>query len=339
MRRPRGRRLFLINLSRARSPSMTNTTIPPAPDDLVFVCGALRSGTTLLRLMIDGHPALSNPGEMDFLFEPPPIRNGVRDMKAYASNLAFNRVFVGTKLVLTEGFSYEDQIRDFIRQLRKPGKRLTINIHRHFERIPALFPNARFVHLLRDPRDAARSAIAMGWAGNVFHGVDHWIKSERSFERLAAATVPERIFQLRNEDLIREPRQALVRFCAFLGVDYDDGMLGYPSRSTYGPPDIKLVEQWRRDLTPREVALIEGKAGRMLIERGYELSGSEQFVPNAIYRAALRVDNSWKRWGFNARRNGIGVAALDLAARGLRIRALEDFVRNRKAANELRHLK
>jgi hypothetical protein len=318
---------------------MTNSTIPPAPDDLVFVCGALRSGTTLLRLMIDGHPALSNPGEMDFLFEPPPVRDGGRDMKAYASDLAFNRVFAGAKLELTEGLSYEDQVRDFIRQLRKPGKRLTINIHRHFERIPELFPSARFVHLLRDPRDAAKSAIAMGWAGNVFHGVDHWIKSERSFERLAAATFPERIFQLKNEDLIRAPRQSLIRLCAFLGEAYDNHMLDYPSRSTYGPPDIKLVEQWRGDLSLQEIALIEGKAGGMLIERGYELSGAEQLVPNALYRAALRADNSWKRWRFNTRRHGIGVAALDLAARGLRIRALEDFIRTRKAANELRHLK
>jgi hypothetical protein len=37
--------------------------------DIVFVYGALRSGTTVFRLMLDSHPKISNPDEMDFLFD------------------------------------------------------------------------------------------------------------------------------------------------------------------------------------------------------------------------------------------------------------------------------
>ena len=318
---------------------MNNKAIPPVDADLVFVCGALRSGTTLLRLMIEGHPALSNPGEMDFLFEPPPQKNGADDMAAYEAELSHNRVFVAQELKFSKGMEYEPQIRDFIRQLRKPGKRLTINIHRHFDRIPSIFPNARYVHLLRDPRVAAKSAIGMGLAGNVFHGVDHWINSERSFEKLAERTAPDRVFELKNEALIKEPRKSLSSLCEFLGVSYDEEMLGYPSRSTYGPPDEKLIDQWRKGLSPRELGLIEGKAGRMLVEKGYSPSGATPISPTRIERAMIRLDNSWGRWRFSARRNGALIATLDLLSKAIRIKPLATFIRRRKAANESRHLK
>ncbi|KJV06249.1 sulfotransferase [Methylocucumis oryzae] len=36
---------------------------------LIFICGALRSGSTMLRLMLDHHPNIVNPGEFDFLFD------------------------------------------------------------------------------------------------------------------------------------------------------------------------------------------------------------------------------------------------------------------------------
>lgn len=317
---------------------MSGANIPPIDDDLVFVCGALRSGTTLLRLMIDDHPGLSNPGEMDFLFEPP-MRSGAPDMDVYAGELALNRVFAGLQLSFTKGLSYEDQVRDFIRQLRKPGRRLTINIHRHFDHIPAIFPNARYVHLLRDPRDAAKSAIGMGWAGNVFHGVDHWIKSERDFERLAAKTPTDRIYRLRNEDLIKAPERELAKLCAFLGVAYDPAMLNYPSHTTYGPPDPALIEQWRRVLTPREIELIESKVRPMMVERGYEPATQNPAGPSLFERAAIRIGNSWGRFRFAATRHGTALTLLEMVAVRAPSPALKRFIRRRKSAKERLHVK
>lgn len=318
---------------------MNNEPIPSVEGDLVFICGALRSGTTLLRLMIEGHPRLSNPGEMDFLFEPPPRRNGAYDMKAYEAEVSRNRVFAGQKLRIVSGLDYEEQIRDFIRQLRKPGKRLTINIHRHFDRIPSIFPQARFVHLLRDPRDAAKSAIGMGWAGNVYHGVDHWINSERSFAALEEKTPRQRIFRIKNEDLVRDPRKILSELCGFLGVAYDNAMLDYPLRSTYGPPDPKLVEQWRDSLSAREIGLVEGKTAQMLAERGYSLSGAKLLKPGRLEKTGLRIANSLGRWQFSAKRYGFLIAILGLVSPRLKIRWLENYVRSKRAASDLRHLK
>jgi len=318
---------------------MTPATIPPADEDLVFICGALRSGTTLLRLMVNHHPALSNPGEMDFLFEAPPLRTGVHDMAAYARELSFNRVFAARELTLTPGLAYADQVRDFVRQLRRPGKRLSINIHRNFGCIPSLFPKARYVHLLRDPRDVAKSSIGMGWAGGVYFGVDHWIASERDFERLARAVDPSRIHAMTFEGLLTAPEAELARLCAFFGVAYDGAMLSYPSRSTYGPPDPSFVQQWRRELSDRELALVEGKLGPLLEEKGYARSGVAPARPGRLERFALRQSNRIGRWRFSLRRNGAVLTLLDLVSRRLPFPAFRDFVRRRLARRELLHLK
>lgn len=318
---------------------MVASSIPPADEDLIFICGALRSGTTLLRLMVNDHPTLSNPGEMDFLFEAPPAKHGGLDMAAYARELSFNRVFLKLKLQIDPNLGYEAQIRDFIRQLRRPGKRLSINVHRHFDRIPAIFPNARYARLLRDPRDVAKSSIGMGWAGNVYHGVDHWIASERDFARLAASVDNRRIHTLKYEDLLRTPEAELMRLCAFLGVPYDPAMLNYPNHTTYGPPDARFIEQWRRELTPREIALVESKAGDMLVERGYERSGGAPVSPRAAERVRLRLEDRLGRWREEVRRYGLFLTVLSKVSRRLGHKGLETFVRKRTAPIELKYLK
>lgn len=307
-------------------------------EDIVFICGALRSGTTLLRLMINHHPALANPGEMDFLFEPP-LRLGAPDMRAYARELSFNRVFAKLNLSVDPRLSYADLTRDFIRQLRTPGRILSINVHRNFDRIPAIFPQARYVHLLRDPRDVAKSSIGMGWAGNVFHGVDHWLESERAFDRLAAATPVERIHTLTHEDLLRAPERELARLCAFFGVAYDPAMLSYPSHTTYGPPDPGLIEQWRTTLTRAEVALIESKAGDMLAARGYARAVAAAPRPGPLRRLRLGVGNKIGRWRFLAKRNGALLTLADIMARRLAIPGLRDFTRRRMLARAAERLK
>lgn len=318
---------------------MTDHDLPPADRDLVFVCGALRSGTTLLRLMINDHPGLSNPGEMDFLFEPPPMKDGRRDMAAYARELAYNRVIEKLALKFDQTLDYPDQVCAFVRQLRTPGKRLSINIHRHFDRIPGIFPAARYVHLLRDPRDVAKSSIGMGWAGNAYHGVDHWIASERDFEKLAAIVPARRIHRMRNEDLVRAPERELAGLCAFLGVAYDPLMLDYPSHTTYGPPDPRLVEQWRNDATARDLGLVEGKLGDMLASRGYAPSGAKGLRPGPVERFCLRTQDRWGRWRFMIRRNGLAVMAADLVGRRLSIAPLAAYARRAKAAAAARHVK
>lgn len=307
-------------------------------DDIVFICGALRSGTTLLRIMVNHHPQLSNPGEMDFLFEPPQVKGGAPDIERYLRDISFNRVVRKIGFKSKPELGYSGMIRDMVDQLRDPARRLSINIHRNFSRVPAIFPDARYVHLVRDPRDVARSAIGMGWAGNVFHGVDHWTQSEGDFEVLAARVPEDRILQMRNEELIADPVGELSRLCAFMGVAYDPAMLSYPATTTYAAPDPALSFQWRRSLTAREVGLVEAKVGPMLVARGYELSGHPPQTPGPFGRLALRASDRWNRWRLMARRQGALLMAADMIARRLPPSPFSDFTRRLRAERAAKYL-
>jgi hypothetical protein len=270
----------------------------------VFVYGATRSGTTVFRLMLNAHPGLSNPGEEDFLFDciaPDPSHpTGWRyDLEA----LRDHRVFAARGLDLPRGIDGLDLLEHMLKRLMKGvGGVRTVNIHRHADRIRAIFPQARVIHMLRDPRDVARSSVGMGWVGISYFGLDHWIRTEEAWDR--AAFPEDQVLELRFEQLMRDLEGELVRVCAFLGVPFDREMLDYHHDTTYGPPDPRLTEQWRRKATPHEIALLEGKCGPLLAARGYEASGPGH-RPGPLEWRRLTVENRLRRWRSSAGTYGL----------------------------------
>ena len=285
----------------------------PFPDPLpVFVYGALRSGTTVFRLMLDSHGGIGNPGERDFILDHlRPDPGHPTGWRYDLPRLRLDRIYQMSGLEIpadAAGAPLDglDLLASFLTQLRDQTggetgghKVFTLNIHRHIGRVLKIFPEARIIHMLRDPRDVARSSIGMGWADHIYRGVDHWIATERDWDRGAAAARPDQVLTLTYEDLFRDLEGELRRVCAFLGAPFSPAMLRYHEVSTYAPPDPKLVEQWRRKCDPDHVALLEGKAGDLMQARGYALTGTAR-LPGAAERLALR-DPQIRRRGLPGR--------------------------------------
>lgn len=275
----------------------------------VFVFGALRSGTTLFRLMLNAHPGISNPGETDFLFDflhpDPGHPTGWRyDREAMAAH----RIFRARGLTLPEdGRDGLDLLAALIEQLRAkaPGV-LTLNVHRNARKIRQTLPGARFIHLLRDPRDVARSAIGMGWTGNSYYGVIPWLDAEADWEQVAADLPADQLLTLQFETLMAEIEPQLTRVCAFLGVAFLPGMLDYHLNTSYGPPDPNIARQWQQKASRHEIALIEGRIGPLLAARGYAPAG-QPAIPGAAERLWLALQNRVLRWRHNIRRFGLGL--------------------------------
>jgi len=302
----------------------------------VFVYGALRSGTTLLRLMLLSHSKLQSPGEADFLFdyiEPAPDGGWRYDRAA----LARDRIFRAKDLTLPEGVDGAALAKELIVQMsaKEPG-RLCLSLHRAAPKMVALFPEARIVHLLRDPRDVARSSIGMGWAGNSYFGAGHWIGTERDWD--AAGIDEGRVLTVRYETLMANLEAELARICGFLGLEFDPAMLRYYENSTYGPPDPGIAQKWKLKAGPREIALIEGRAGPLLAARGYEPAGTPA-TPGALERTRLVAEHRWKRWRYNIKRYGFGLFASHHAARALGLRGLEKKLHDRQEAIQIANLK
>ena len=306
----------------------------------VFICGALRSGTTLLRLMLDAHPLLTNPGEMDFLVDFPEVDDLVLAGEQYRAILRRSRIFNKYDLKVDPSLSCTALARSFVAQCDRPGQRLTINIHRRFDRALDLFPDAAFIHLLRDPRDVASSSIGMGWAGNVYFGVDHWVASEKTMDTVINRAQPGQLLTVYNEALVRDPQEQLGRICRFLGVDYDPAMLRYPEYSTYDAPDPTLVEQWRTKLSPREIALVESKAAPLMRARGYEQAAPPRKAPGFIEEFVLAQHNRVGRLAQEVRRYGAVNVVLDILARRLLpFQQLKDYVAGRRNVRAVKYLK
>ena len=295
--------------------------------DLVFVAGALRSGTTLFRLMLDRHPEVVDPGEFDFLFDLVSDDGGLPDVHKYTEWLSTHRIFLSHHVDIDSNLGFFDLVKSFVRQKTRANCILALSVHRGLHKIPFLFPDARYIHLLRDPRDVALSTIDMGWAGNAYFGLDGWIETEKSWDRLASKVEKTRTLEVKYEDLVSNPHGMLSVVCNFLHVGFDEDMLKYHQTSTYEPVNSRFARKWKTRVSPFELAMLEHKVSRLLLDRKYELSGVQIRKPSMAAVAQLWWGNLIFKWRIRVRRYGIVCILTEKVARILRMEWLSKRVR------------
>lgn len=215
---------------------------PPAP----FVVGLERSGATLLRLMLDAHPALAIPPDTHFL--PDLIRtcshrNDSRAVFLEMFRQAQNRadfhlswtLFEDRVMALRE-FRLDEATRVFYRLYaerfgkkrwgdKSPGYEL------HLSRIGELLPEARFIHLIRDGRDRFLSLRKVYWeTGTASEAAAQWARRIRTAREQSQKVV--HYLEIRYEDLVREPEQILRKVCEFIELEFSPVMLDYHRTGT-----------------------------------------------------------------------------------------------------------
>jgi len=298
----------------------------------VILVGAERSGSTLLRLMLDGHPTMAWNAEFEYavdLMTDESAPHCFPDLERYIAYLELERTFPQLNRTIDPALTYPELIDSFLVQRRDRGGKQQVGctVHRHFDRLLKIWPDARFVHLLRDGRDVARSVIDMGWAGNVYTGCDRWIEAETLFANMTRRLPPERHMTVLFEDLVLHPVRELTRICEFCGVAYHPAMLEYPNRTTYEAPDPKIMRRWKRQMSKSDVQLVESRIGAMLLERGYELSGLPAVSVTAADERRLRRSDYWSRVKFRVKQNGPALFAADYLTRRLGLSSLQKTVR------------
>jgi hypothetical protein len=217
------------------------STRPP-----IFVIGAPRSGTTLLRIMLSSQPRIYIPPESDFiprLYLGRPRRpmgrdRAVRDMQIILGNRRFLRewrgavpdptAFVAALPELTPAALLDAVYRAYAARhgADRWGDKSPIYTH-YIPLLAELFPSAQFVHLIRDGRDAALSTMAAypdRFYVDMYFAAQSWRRRVSAARRAGSALGPERYAELRYEDLTVDPEDALRRLCAFLREDYRPSM-------------------------------------------------------------------------------------------------------------------
>jgi Sulfotransferase family len=209
-----------------------------------FIVGVPRSGTTLLRIMLDAHPRLAIPPETGFLSRlvrlpwlwPAGLgRQRLLAIITRAESWPDFHLDAHTLAEALEGvkpFTLADGLRAFYRvYAARFNKSLwgdkTPLYGRHAYAIARLLPEARFIHLIRDGRDVALSLRTMWFAPSrrVDALAGYWARelqrARRQGKRLKHYT------EIRFEALIRNPEQVLREICQFLELEFDPRMLTY----------------------------------------------------------------------------------------------------------------
>lgn len=215
-----------------------------------FIVGSPRSGTTLLRLMVDSHPLLAIPPETGFFFKIARFTGTADERRAeFGARLTRSTGIDGSwrdfglsseeflaRLQSIQPFDVAEGLRLFYRMYAdtqsKPrwGDKTPLYC-RNLCEIQDLLPEARFIHILRDGRDVAASlrrqwfspgpsieAQALYWRRNVEAARQHARRCRHYHE-------------VRYEDLVRDPEPALRRICSFIELDFDAAMLRYWQRA------------------------------------------------------------------------------------------------------------
>jgi hypothetical protein len=328
--------------------------LPPAPQsvlathkpsDLIaqplFLVGAERSGTTVLRLMLDHHPQIAFFFEFEYAVQKVPDSEGWPDLIQYCKFLETNRIFEAGQLAIDKGLDYPHLIDSFLRQKRdRDGKPLVgATVHYQFDRVLRIWSDARFIHICRDGRDVGRSVIEMGWAGNMYTAVERWIEAEDLWAGMRRKIPANQYIDIQYEVLVNQPEATLTGLCEFIGVPYDRAMLDYSKHSTYQPPSPKAIGQWKTKLPPTEVQLAEAQIGSLLTERGYELSGYPPLEVTRVMEKRLRRQSRWYSAMFRRRRYGTCLFLADFITRRLGPPAWQASVRKRLNAIDQLFLK
>lgn len=269
--------------------------MPPLQQPPFFLIGVQRTGSTLLRLMLNHHPEVACLHAFTSNILREEKEGGPPNEPALRKRLQQDRQYRNEGVEAEPGLDYHQQLERIYRiwceRFGQGRSVLGVTLHFRYLLAKEIWPEAKFIHLVRDPRDVAQSFINLGWAGNPWHATSHWVKAEREVEALRGVLPEGRILTVRFEDLVHHPQRELERICAHLGVTYDPAMLRYPETTTYKLPDPSIAERWRRKMDPRDVQLIEARAGEMLESRGYLPSGHARLRIEGVVRLRLEMQN------------------------------------------------
>ena len=306
-------------------------------NDPLFLVGSERSGTTLLRLMLDHHPQIAFEKEFDFVVTEVSDTGELPPLEDYLEWIATVR---GADYAIDRSLDYRALVNDFLRQKQAAsgGKRYVgATVHRNFDRLRFLWPEARYIHLMRDPRDVARSVVQKGWAGNVYQASEFWIDAERCWDSLVPHLGRDQAIEFHYEDLVRRTEPVLAEICRFVGVEYSEKMLEYPADAPqYPPPDPRLVAQWKAKLSAWDVALVEVRTAGLMERRGYAPSGYTLPKVSPLRHGLLVHSGRLRRVRARVDTFGLGLVTMDVLGRRLRLRPLARHAQTRINAVEQR---
>jgi len=268
-----------------------------------FVIGVQRSGTTLLRLLLNQHSMLSIPEEAGFLMPYMQRKNledlnplSTRERKTLVRYLIQNRQY--------QKWNLEDEVLDLILTKELTLKQIisylywafaqknnkvicgdkTPSFIRKMELLLDIYPDAKVIHIIRDGRDVYLSLkkIEEPSAASIAVASLEW-RIKLSLIRRVIIKHPHRTVELKYEELLNNPAQNLKKVCDFIGVPFETEMLNFHQTSEkfvdhhlseliFRPLDPSNTRKWVKSFTSFELKKYDFFSRKTLRRYGYPVT-------------------------------------------------------------------
>ena len=287
-----------------------------AVDDtkLLFIVGRGRSGTSLLQTILNTHPQISVAPEAQFIMF---LRRRYQNanwnesrIAAFARDLWLEERMENWHLepeALKQQLLKHNENADFATLckevyyqygLSKQKKQLKIvgdkNPHYalYLKHLIDLYPNAKFVHIVRDPRDTVLSYKAVNFdADHTATLANRWNIYNKAIVKFSKK-MPGKFYFLRFEDLLTKPEKTLTQLCEFIGVEYEPEMLNFYKKeqdweadfrkNLKNPLDPNKAYRWKKEMSQSNIQYASAITRKMATEFGYE-------VPEVKYAGLRRL--------------------------------------------------
>ena len=265
----------------------------------VFIVGCPRSGSTMLGAMLGGHPDVICLPEAQFIVDLMPASDAPANVDASSLLDRIERhwrfalwsfTFRGSasvpdRALLPYSTVIEWVIQEYAAAHSRAAPKLWIDqslFVQHTWKLLQYFPDARFIHLVRDGRAIAASVIPLTWGPNsVFSAARLWKDCLAHGFAADAILGDSRFIRVHYEKIVAEPEATMRRISSFLGIDFCPAMLStngfdlpeYTRRQHAligSPPDPKRIGAWRDRLTKRDIEIFEALTGDLLCLLGYQ---------------------------------------------------------------------
>jgi aryl carrier-like protein len=279
---------------------------------MAFILSSPRTGSTLLRLMLAGHPALLCPPELGLLM--------FRNMNEWAANrmLPFSREGIVTAMMELMNID-ADQCKTLVEEMKKKntsiqevyhilqqaaGDRLMVDKTPRYAMFmetlttaEEIFRQPKYIHLIRHPYPVIQSFVRNRFE-KLFTGedVDPYLLSERiwtTYNRnileFSKKIDAHRYHLVPYEDLVREPKKMMKNLCEFLGISFEESTIkpydgkkrmiggpGDPNIFQHDKIESNLGDVWKKISLPRPLSK---DTQRIAAQLGYILPQDAQKQP------------------------------------------------------------
>jgi hypothetical protein len=300
----------------------------------IFIIGSERSGTTLLLAIMGCHPNIAVPevtwyyprfrpylhtyGDLgdiaNFNTLAHEMANGLRVpywRMTDANPASFGAEIAARAADIEQSYTgvFAAMFERYADYVNKPrwGEKTPGNVF-YIEQILQDFPNAQFVYIYRDCRDASAEFIESQFGPtNAYSSAVMWRDGQQAVKRFRDSLGENQWLNIRYEDFVRDPVVSLKNMCAFLGEDYDDALMEFhttPVAQRRGktkdnwalahPITDRHVGIYKNQLSLDQQGIMSWLAGDLMRELGYDdLAEPIELNPEQI-ELAIEMDGRFR---------------------------------------------